>query len=117
MVEVINKGSLSESHLAPLLFVQGGQHAAWCWDEHFLDFLAADCYRAIALSLRGHGTSANSNPPPACSIADYVEGVRSVADQLPQAPVVVVHALGGFVVHEISGVARRRLTTAPDLWN
>jgi hypothetical protein len=117
MVEVINKGSFRESRRAPLLFAHGGQHAAWCWDEHFLDFLAADGYRAIALSLRGHGTSANSNPPPACSIADYVEGVRSVADQLPQAPVVVGHGLGGFVMHEIAGVARRRLTTPPDLWN
>jgi pimeloyl-ACP methyl ester carboxylesterase len=100
MLEVIDKGSLSESRRAPLLFVHDGQHAAWCWDEHFLDFFAADGYRAIALSLRGHDTSANSIPPQACSIADYVEDVRSVADQLPQAPVVIGHSLGGFVVQK-----------------
>jgi pimeloyl-ACP methyl ester carboxylesterase len=100
MLEVIDKGSLSESHPAPLLFVHGGQHAAWCWDEHFLDFFAADGYRAIALSLRGHGTSSNSKPPRACSITDYVEDVRSIADNLPQTPVVIGHSLGGFVVQK-----------------
>jgi pimeloyl-ACP methyl ester carboxylesterase len=100
MLEVIDKGSLSESHPAPLLFVHGGQHAAWCWDEHFLDFFATKGYRAVAVSLRGHGTSSNSKPPRACSIADYVEDVRLVADNLPQAPVVIGHSLGGFVVQK-----------------
>ena len=38
IVEVIDKGSSSESHPAPLLFVHGAWHAAWCWDEHFLEF-------------------------------------------------------------------------------
>jgi pimeloyl-ACP methyl ester carboxylesterase len=100
MLEVIGKGSLSESHPAPLLFVHGGEHAAWCWDEHFLDFFAAKGCCAVAVGLRGHGTSSNSKPPWACSIADYVEDVRSVADQLPQTPVVIGHSLGGFVVQK-----------------
>jgi pimeloyl-ACP methyl ester carboxylesterase len=63
MLEVIGKGLASEPHSVPLLFVHGGEHAAWCWDEHFLDFFAAEGYRAVALSLRGHGTSSNSKPP------------------------------------------------------
>jgi pimeloyl-ACP methyl ester carboxylesterase len=100
MLEVIDEGSSSESHPAPLLFVHGGEHAAWCWDEHFLDFFAAKGYRAVALSLRGHGASSNSKPPRACSIADYVEDICSVADQLPQTPVMIGHSLGGFVVQK-----------------
>ncbi|PRC62971.1 alpha/beta hydrolase, partial [Mycobacterium sp. ITM-2017-0098] len=36
MLEVIDKGSASAAHPAPLLFVHGAWHAAWCWDEHFL---------------------------------------------------------------------------------
>lgn len=79
--------------------MHGGQHAAWCWDEHFLDFFAAKGYHAVAISLRGHGTSPNSKPPRACSITDYVEDVRTVADNLPQ-PVVIGHSLGGFVVQK-----------------
>jgi pimeloyl-ACP methyl ester carboxylesterase len=61
MLEVIDKGSLSRTHPSPLLFVHGGQHAAWCWDENFLDYFAAEGYRAVALSLRGHGTSTTAH--------------------------------------------------------
>jgi pimeloyl-ACP methyl ester carboxylesterase len=100
MLEAIAKGSCSESHPMPLLFVHGGQHAAWCWDEHFLDFFAAEGYRAVALSLRGHGMSSNSKPPRACSIADYVQDVCSVVDHLSQTPVMIGHSLGGFVVQK-----------------
>ena len=41
MLEVIDKGPCRESGKAPLLFVHGAWHGAWCWDEHFLDFFAA----------------------------------------------------------------------------
>jgi pimeloyl-ACP methyl ester carboxylesterase len=41
----------------PLLFVHGAWHGAWCWDEYFLDFFAGRGYRALAVSLRGHGNS------------------------------------------------------------
>ncbi|HMD27030.1 MAG TPA: alpha/beta fold hydrolase [Steroidobacteraceae bacterium] len=57
MLEVIDKGSASESHPVPLLLVHGGWHGAWCWDEHFLDFFADKGYRAVALSLRNRGNS------------------------------------------------------------
>jgi pimeloyl-ACP methyl ester carboxylesterase len=100
MLEVIDKGALTKSHPAPLLFVHGGEHAAWCWDENFLDYFAARGYRAVALSLRGHGASPNSAPPRSCSIADYVSDVGAVAYQLPHNPVVIGHSLGGFVVQK-----------------
>ena len=100
MLEVIEKGSASESHPVPLLFVHGGEHAAWCWDEHFLGFFAAKEYRAVALSLRGHGASSNPKRPWACSIADYVQDVCSIADHLSQTPVIIGHSLGGFVLQK-----------------
>jgi len=62
MLEVIDKGSCSEAHPVPLLFVHGGWHGAWCWDDHFVDFFADAGYRAVAVSLRGHGTSPTSKP-------------------------------------------------------
>jgi pimeloyl-ACP methyl ester carboxylesterase len=100
MLEVIDKGSFSEAHQAPLLFVHGGAHAAWCWDDHFLDFFADNGYRAIALSLRGHGGSSVSKPLNKCTIADYVDDVRSVAATLPATPVLIGHSMGGFVVQK-----------------
>jgi pimeloyl-ACP methyl ester carboxylesterase len=101
MLEVIDKGTVTESHPVPLVFVHGASHAAWCWDENFLDFFADNGYRSIALTLRGHGGSdLDGKPLNACTIADYVEDVRSVIDGLPSHPILVGHSMGGFIVQK-----------------
>jgi pimeloyl-ACP methyl ester carboxylesterase len=100
MLEVIGKGSAGESHPVPLLFVHGGYHAAWCWDENFLDYLADKGFRAVAVSLRGHGQSDLSKPLRSCSIADYSDDVRAAANQLGSEPVLVGHSMGCFVVQK-----------------
>ena len=33
MLEIIDKGLTTRAHETPLLFVHGGHHAAWCWNE------------------------------------------------------------------------------------
>ncbi|MGH2902753.1 MAG: alpha/beta hydrolase [Solirubrobacteraceae bacterium] len=99
-MEIIDKGGQSATHSTPLLFVHGTSHAAWCWDEHFLDYFVEQGYRAVALSLRGHGGSSSSRPLRFVSIADYVNDVRSVADTLTTTPVLIGHSLGGFVVQK-----------------
>src|ERR1700756_1113249 len=99
MLEVIDKGSATESHPVPLLFVHGAWHAAWCWDEHFLDFFADSGFRAVALSLRNHGDSQRRKPR-TCSMVDYVNDVDSVAATLPTKPVVIGHSMGGLVVQK-----------------
>ena len=100
MLEVIDKGCVSESHPVPLLFVHGAWHAAWCWDEHFLGFFADKGYRAVAVSLRGHGSSPTLKPLRTCSIADYVEDVSFVADNLSRRPVVIGHSMGGLIAQK-----------------
>ncbi len=101
MLEVIDKGSATKSHPAPVLFVHGACLAAWCWDEHFLGYFADNGYRAVALSLRGHGGSGlDGKPLNACSIADYVEDLRTVIGRLSADPVLVGHSMGGFIVQK-----------------
>jgi pimeloyl-ACP methyl ester carboxylesterase len=99
MLEVVDKGSSTESHPVPLLFVHGSWHAAWCWNENFLGFFADKGYRAVALSLRNHGNSDKKNPRMS-SVADWVSDVASVANSLSAEPVVVGHSMGGFVVQK-----------------
>jgi pimeloyl-ACP methyl ester carboxylesterase len=99
MLEVIDKGSTTESHPIPLLFIHGAWHAAWCWDEHFLDFFADKGFHAVAVSLRNHGNS-HTMKPRTCSVADYVNDVDSIAASLPTKPVVIGHSMGGFVVQK-----------------
>jgi len=100
MLELIDKGSATESHPVPLLFVHGGYHAAWCWDENFLDYFADKGFRAVAVSLRGHGQSDLTKPLRSCSIVDYMDDVRAAADQLRSEPVLVGHSMGCFVVQK-----------------
>jgi pimeloyl-ACP methyl ester carboxylesterase len=100
MLEVIDKGTCSESHPFPLLFIHGAFHAAWCWDEHFLDFFAGKGYRALAVSLRGHGNSPSPKPVRTCSLKDYVDDVATVVASLPTTPVLIGHSLGGFIVQK-----------------
>ena len=100
MLEVIDKGAVSAAHPVPLLFVHGAWHAAWCWDEYFLNFFADKGYRALAPSFRGHGGSSTDKPLRACSVADYVQDISVVADSLPAPPVVIGHSMGGLIVQK-----------------
>jgi pimeloyl-ACP methyl ester carboxylesterase len=100
VLEVIDKGSCSDAHPVPLLFVHGAWHGAWCWDEYFLRFFADNGYRALAVSLRCHGNSSGPKSLRACSLADYVDDVDSVAASLPTWPVLIGHSMGGFVVQK-----------------
>jgi pimeloyl-ACP methyl ester carboxylesterase len=98
--EIMIKGSGTDRHPVPLLFVHGAFHGAWCWDEYFLNFFADNGYRALALDLRGHGASPLTRTLNRCTVADYVADVRAVADTLPRPPVVIGHSMGGFVVQK-----------------
>jgi pimeloyl-ACP methyl ester carboxylesterase len=100
VLEVIEKGSVSDAHPVPLLFVHGAWHAAWCWDENFLSCFADKGYRAVALSFRGHGESPSDKPLRVCSVADYIDDVRSVAERLPSPPVIIGHSMGGLIVQK-----------------
>jgi len=100
MLEVIDRGCVTELHPAPLLFVHGAWHAAWCWDEHFLSFFADKGYRALAVSLRGHGKSPTDKPLWACSVADFVKDITVISDSLPTPPVVIGHSMGGMFVQK-----------------
>lgn len=85
---------------APLLFVHGSCHAAWCWEEHFLYYFAGHGYAAHAVSLRGHGGSEGPRRINQASVGDYVRDVEQAAAGLRREPIVVGHSLGGLVVQK-----------------
>ena len=100
MLEVIARGSATESHPVPLLFVHGAWHGAWCWDEHFLDFFADQGYACYAPSLSGHGASPGRERLRWTGIQEYVRDVAEAAAQLPTQPVLIGHSMGGFVIQK-----------------
>ncbi len=99
-LEVISKYPSSKKHSAPILFVHGAWHAAWCWDVHFLDYFAQQGFEAHAVSLRGHGKSEGSSKLRWTRISDYVEDVEKTVQQLANPPIIIGHSMGGLVVQK-----------------
>ncbi len=106
----------------PLLFLHGAYAAAWCWDEHFLGFFAERGYACHALSVSGHGASPGRERLDSFGIDHYVRDVAAVAEQLPAAPVLVGHSMGGMVAqkylesHEAAGVVLMSSVPPQGLW-
>jgi pimeloyl-ACP methyl ester carboxylesterase len=84
---------------APLLFVHGAWHGAWCW-EPMAEWFAERGWAAHSLDLRGHGASEANRSLRWLSIADYVDDVAGVVSGLAPAPVLVGHSMGGLVVQK-----------------
>lgn len=99
-LEVISKRPAGGGRPTPLLFVHGAWHGAWCWDEYFLDYFTGQGYHVHALSLREHGNSEKRGRLRWTTIADYVADVAQVAADLPTAPVLIGHSMGGAIVQK-----------------
>jgi pimeloyl-ACP methyl ester carboxylesterase len=99
-LELLVRQPTTQARPIPLLFIHGAWHGAWCWDEYFLPYFAAQGYASYALSLRGHGGSAGRKRIRWYSIEDYIDDVEQVVSQLPQPPVLIGHSMGGYVVQK-----------------
>jgi pimeloyl-ACP methyl ester carboxylesterase len=94
-LEIVRRAPAQPSTNPPLLFVHGVCHGAWCWDEYFLPYFAAQGWDAYALSLRGHAGSEGRDRLHQFGLQDYVDDVFHVASQLDRKPVVIGHSMGG----------------------
>ncbi|CAM9310184.1 unnamed protein product [Scytosiphon promiscuus] len=91
--------------LPPLVFIHGSYHAAWCWAEHWMPFLATKGYETFSISLRGtSGTPIPGVEAEAAGekvkISEHVGDIRSFAETvLPGSrPVFISHSFGGLVL-------------------
>ena len=99
-LEVISRIPAANARPTPVLFVHGLWTGAWGWSEHFMDYFARRGYASYALSLRGHGQSEGQERLHRIRLAEYVEDVAQVVNQLPVLPVLVGHSNGGAVVQK-----------------
>src|SRR5689334_2068225 len=97
-IETITRTPQTQIHKTPLLFLHGMWHGAWCWDEFFLPFFAAQGYHVTALSLRGHAGSEGQIK--GSSIANYVRDVEQIAKTFDTPPVIIGHSMGGFITQK-----------------
>jgi pimeloyl-ACP methyl ester carboxylesterase len=97
-LEVISRQPEQQTHSTPLLFVHGAWHGAWCWQDYFLPYFAAQGWECHALSLRAHGSSEGKIRW--ASGANYVEDVAQVAAGLSTTPIIIGHSMGGYVAQK-----------------
>ena len=83
--------------------------------QHFLDFFANRGFRAVAVSLRGHGASTLSQPLNSCSIADYVDDVRATVDMLGAKSMLIGHSMGCTVVQKY--LEKRNAPSCGPVWH
>lgn len=100
-LEVIAASPAGKEQARTVLFVHGAFAGAWMWGETYLQRFAQAGYEAWALSLRGHGDSDGRDCIDHHSVRDYVDDVMSVADAMPDPPILVGHSMGGFVVQKV----------------
>ncbi len=99
-LELIHQKAAGTARTAPVLFVHGKWHGAWCWRENFMPYFAQKGWDVYAVSLRGHGGSEGREGLRWHSIADYVEDVAWAVRQIGQPPVIVGHSMGGFITQK-----------------
>ena len=96
----------AESRAAPIVFVHGGAHGAWCW-EPMLPFLDGD---ALAIDLPPksvRGGSRRLEPVPelrTLTVGDFADSVlRDVDAAGIERFVLVGHSMGGLTISEVAG--------------
>ncbi len=99
-LEMISKVPSNGTHPTPLLFIHGTLCTASCWDVHFLDYFAQHGFASHAVNLRGHGKSEGREKLRWTRIADFVEDITNVVQQLPSPPFLIGHSMGGFIIQK-----------------
>ena len=95
---------------APLVFVHGSYHAAWCYEEYFARYFNARGRATVSVSLRAHGASGTT--PGRAAAGTLAEHARDVGDVIERgmgeagasgrAPVLVGHSFGGLVAQRVA---------------
>jgi pimeloyl-ACP methyl ester carboxylesterase len=100
-LEVLKKIPEAKSNKAPLLFVHGGLHGAWCWQDKFLPYFSSNGFPSYALSLRGHGNSDGGDRLDSFSFSDYLEDILKVILSLKEKPILIGHSMGGAITQKV----------------
>ncbi len=91
-------------YAAPLLFIHGAWHGAWCWQGAMAD-MAARGFEAHAISLRGHGGSGRSAAHRRSGALDYSRDLVTAVRGMATPPIVIGHSFGGYLTQlYITGV-------------
>ncbi|MEK9672887.1 MAG: alpha/beta fold hydrolase [Rhodospirillaceae bacterium] len=96
--DVLRAGpSPARSKYPPLIFIHGAFAGAWTWAEHFLGHFADLGFSCHAVNLPGRKGGPDHGRLHDYGIKDFARAVIDVIDDLPAAPVLIGHSMGGFI--------------------
>ncbi|MGE0084034.1 MAG: alpha/beta hydrolase [Desulfococcaceae bacterium] len=99
-LEIIRKYPEQKSAYPPLFFIHGAYAGAWCWDIHFTEYFVKQGFEVHAVSLQGHGESPGKDCLWCYGMEDYLREVRAIVREMDEAPVLIGHSMGGYVVQK-----------------
>src|SRR5579862_3910916 len=82
-------GNTPERPMSNYLFIPGGWHGAWCWNQ-LVPLMEKRGHRVIAVDLPSHGR--DKTPTAKVTMKDYVAAVVTQLDALPEPVVLVGHS-------------------------
>lgn len=105
-LEILSQKAAGGATKAPMLFVHGSYHAAWCWTVHFFDYFSARGHDCYAVSLRGQGGSdVPSGVAVAGTLEEHAADVKDACAFVSKAsgapPILVGHSFGGLVCQRL----------------
>lgn len=104
------KGTGGEQTEAPILFVHGAWHGAWCWAKYFMPYFTSRGYDTHAITFRKHTSPGRVKGINSVSLDDYVEDLVKAVDQLDRLPIIIGHSMGGLVLQKY--LAKNRCSKA-----
>jgi pimeloyl-ACP methyl ester carboxylesterase len=104
-----NKKTKLKWSKAPILFIHGSYHAAWCYGEHYLNYFSSLGHNCYAVSLRGtSGTGMPPNDPgEIVRIEKHIYDIQYVLQQIREAddsappPIIISHSFGGLITMKL----------------
>lgn len=93
--------SRTSPHAPPIVFVHGGGHGSWMWDEYLAYFAATgrDCYSFSWFGHRG-SRALPASQYVSRSMVDTVAELEIVAAHVGQAPVLITHSMGAIIAQK-----------------
>ncbi len=101
----VRKTCLEEGSETPLVFIHGGFHGSWVWDN-YLNYFSERGWNCFAVDLRGHHLSRALHPGALVEtgIEDYVDDVRQVLGILNRSPILIGHSIGGLIAPKVAEI-------------
>lgn len=115
----VSKPATPAKDAAPLVFVHGSYHAAWCFDERFVEYFNDRGRITACVSLRAHGASERPKDPKATvagSLERHAEDIAEILERdetlrgCERPAVLFGHSFGGLVAQRCLADGRARVS-------